>query len=193
MNIKTGLCGVTLTSAFLLMVSCGGSDSNSGGGGGSSSAGKATGGSSNTAGTSNNSAGTTSNNGGTSNNNGGTSNSNGGTRPTGGFPGGGNFNFGGAGLDPEDYQCDPKPTVGSDCVMDTQPCADGTNVCYCQQLKWACIDLGDLGEGGASGGGGPAMCPAQAPMNGDACSGFAVCPYGGNTYCGCLGATWMCN
>jgi hypothetical protein len=197
MNIKTGLLGATITGALLLMASCGGSsDSNSSGGGSTSggSGGSATAGSSSSAGKSSGTGGTASSNGGTSSNSGGTTNNRGGAQAFGGFMFGGNFSFGGAGFDPSDFVCDPKPTAGAACTAGTQPCVDGTDVCYCQAEKWACIDVAAAGEGGA----GPTSigqieCPVEPPMTGDACVGFGACQYGAMQGCACFGTTWMCN
>jgi hypothetical protein len=192
MNIKTGLLGLTITSAFLRMASCSGSsDSNdSGGAGKAGSSSKA--GSSGTAGSSNNNTGgSSSSNAGSSNGNAGRNNGNGGGANTGGFTFGGNFSFGGGGFDPADFMCNPKPETGAACAAGTQPCAAGSTVCYCQAMKWNCVDLSNGAGGGGPGGFDPVECPAAAPKSGDACDGFGACPYG-QEYCGCFGSMWMC-
>ncbi len=194
MKIKTALLGFTIAGVTALSASCSGStDSNESGGGKSSTstAGKSAstagasnnGGASSNGGTKSGTAGTT-NNGGTSstagtNNNGGTAN-----------PGGG-FNFGGAGFDPTDFTCDPVPTKGAACTAGTQPCLDGTNVCYCQALKWACRDI-DGGAAGAGPGFGQLDCPAEKPMNGGECGDtIGICPYG-QAGCACYDGMWAC-
>ena len=191
MNIKTGLWGLTITSAFLLMASCSGSsESNDGGGAGKAgNAGKA--GSSSTAGSSNTNGGTSSSNAGSSNGNAGRNNGNGGAANSGGFTFGGNFSFGGAGFDPADFMCNPKQETRAACTAGTQPCAAGSTVCYCQAMKWNCVDLSNGAGGGGPGGFDPIECPAAAPMSGAACDGFGACPYG-QEYCACFGSMWMC-
>ncbi|HVY31451.1 MAG TPA: hypothetical protein VHB79_33085 [Polyangiaceae bacterium] len=194
MNIKTGLLGATVTGAFLLMASCGGSSDSNNNTGGSASGGSTSAGSS-SAGTSNSSAGKSSNTGGTANNTGGTRNNNGGAQAFGGFMFGGNLSFGGGGFDPSDFVCgDPKPEAGADCAAGSQPCLDGSNVCYCQAEKWACIDLLAAGQGGAGPNSiGQIECPAEQPMSGEACEGLGACQYGPMQGCACFGGSWMCN
>jgi hypothetical protein len=196
MNIKTALLGFTIAGVTALTASCSGStDSNENGGGTSgSSAGKGSsgssagttskGGASGTGGAS--SAGTTSKGG---------TNGNAGRNTGGGANIGGTFNFGGAGLDPADFMCDPVPTKGADCAAGTQPCTDGTAVCYCQASKWACLDLADAAGGAGPGGGfGQLDCPATKPMSGDACGdSLGFCPYGQNAGCACYNGAWACN
>lgn len=189
-GLALGVAGVVA-----VMVSCSGStDSNDakGGGGSAGSAGKGT----STAGSSNNTSGSSSggtgNTAGTANNTGGTRN--GGGNNTGGFTFGGSFNLGGAGFDPSDYMCDPVPQPGSACVAGTQPCLDGSNVCYCQMDKWACLDVsGGLG-GAGPGGFGQLDCPATKPMTGDDCGDtIGFCQYGQNAGCACYQGAWACN
>jgi len=126
---------------------------------------------------------------GTGNNNGGVANGAG--TANGGFNFGGGFNLGGAGFDPADLACNPVPKAGDACPAGTQPCVDGTAVCYCQASKWACIDLGG-GAGGA--GGGQLECPEAKPMTGSNCGNtFGFCQYGQNAGCACFNGMWNCN
>jgi hypothetical protein len=187
-GLALGVAGVVA-----VMVSCSGSTDNNDAKGSAGSAGKGT----TTAGSSNGNSGSST--GGTANNNGGTANNNGGTRNgggnnTGGFNFGGTFNLGGAGFDPADYMCDPVPQTGSACVAGTQPCLDGSSVCYCQMNKWACLDIGG-GLGGAGPGPiGQLDCPATKPMTGDDCGdSIGFCPYGQNMGCACYQGAWACN
>jgi hypothetical protein len=199
MNIKTSLLGLTITSAFLLMASCGSSESSDSGGAGKAGSGSSASGSSSTAGSSNNNnggssssnAGSSNGNAGRNNGNGGRNNGNGGAANNGGFSFGGNFSFGGGGFDPADFMCNPKPETGAACTASTQPCVAGSTVCYCQAMKWNCIDLSNGAGGGGPGGFDPIECPAEAPKSGDACDGFGACQFG-QEYCGCFGSMWMC-
>ncbi len=193
MKIKTALLGLTIAGMTALSISCSGSsDSNESSGGKSSTS---TAGKSATAGTSSGGkggSGGASNNGGTKTNNGGTGN-NGGTTSNGGTVANGGFNFGGAGLDPEDLMCNPVPVKGSACAAGTQPCLDDTAVCFCQMAKWACIDLGGGAGGAGPGAGGQLECPATKPMSGADCGDTAgVCPYGQGG-CACYNGMWACN
>lgn len=190
MNTKATLFGLAITSVVALMVSCsGGTDSNDNPAAGSHSGGSAGKGGSSSAGTS--SSGSSS--GGTGNN-GGSANNNGGSRNGGGNATGGGFNLGGAGLDPADYMCNPVPQTGSACTAGTQPCLDGTSVCYCQANKWACNDFGGgLGGAGPGGGLGELDCPATQPTDGASCGDtVGVCPYGQNMGCACYMGMWTC-
>jgi hypothetical protein len=114
--------------------------------------------------------------------------STGGRNNTGGFNFGG-FSVGGA-FDPSDFACNPVPKVGSDCPANTQPCVDGTNVCYCNGTKWACQNA--LGGGAGGDGSGQIDCPAAQPMSGDDCGDMQrICPYG-NGGCACYMGKWAC-
>lgn len=201
MKLKTGWLGPAVVSAFTLAVACGGSsdgNSTSDGGSGGSSAGKAgsstTGGTTSTAGTSsggsNSTAGKPSTGGTTST--GGTRN-NGGATSTGGI----DIGFGGDGFDPGDYACDPVPEDGAECEAGTQPCLDGTKVCYCQNQEWACTDVGGFGGTNAGGGTGPIgdiECPTTKPTSGTPCGdAIGFCPYGeGFSGCACYQGSWAC-
>ncbi len=199
MKIKTILLGFTIAGVTALSASCSGStDSNesSGGKSSSSTAGK----SASTAGASTN--GGASSNGGTKSGTAGTVNSGGqngnaGTTSNGGnVTFGGGFNLGGAGFDPADFMCKPVPTKGSACAAGTQPCVNGTAICFCQAMKWACRDVG--GAGGAAGAGpgggfGQLDCPATKPMNGGDCGDtLGFCPFGQGG-CACYNGMWACN
>jgi hypothetical protein len=197
MKIKTALLGITIAGVTALSASCSGSSEssdNSAGKSSTSTAGK----SSSTGGAS--SAGTTGNGG---NNNGGTksgtagANSTAGTNANGGNANtAGTFNFGGAGFDPADFMCNPVPTKGAACTAGTQPCTNetGSMVCYCQAMKWNCLDLGGGAAGAGPGGGfGQLDCPATKPMNGGDCGDtVGVCPYGQGG-CACYNGMWACN
>ena len=193
MKIKTALLGFTIAGVTALSASCSGSsesNDSSGGKPSTSTAGK----SSSTAGTSSN--GGANSNGGTKNNNGGTS-SNGGTNSNGGNANtAGTFNFGGAGIDPADFTCNPVPTKGAACAAGTQPCTNesGSMVCYCQAMKWNCLDFGGGAAGAGPGGGfGQLDCPASKPMNGGDCGDtIGICPYGQGG-CACYNGMWACN
>jgi hypothetical protein len=195
MKMNRSLLSVTVAGVLGLIASCS-SDSDDGdqntagssaSAGSSGRAGASSGGSNNSSGSS---AGGTRNNGGSSNANGGNTNS-------GGFNVAG-FAVGGAGLDPDDFACDPVPETGSSCVAGTQPCINGTTeVCYCQMDEWLCMDVGE-GAGGAGPGGGfgDIECPATKPMNGGDCGDMAgFCPYGGGQFmgCACYEGAWTCN
>jgi hypothetical protein len=190
MKTKTGLLALGFfTIAGALTMSCGGSDSSDGnptagssgkGSGGNSSAGKPS-----SAGTTNSGAGTASNNGGSTGNNGGTND--GGRNTQGGFGPG----LGGAGADLPD--CPATAVEGQPCTPmggTISACqVDDSNYCICQgqDPTWICPDLGDIGGGGAAGGG--VTCPANA-KSGDACTGFGLCPTVAT--CGCLGGSVLC-
>ncbi len=109
-----------------------------------------------------------------------------------GFNFGGTFNLGGAGFDPDDFACNPAPTPGTACQSDSQPCLNGTDVCYCAMAEWACLDIMG-GAGGAGPDPGDLECPPSKPANGSACDAQGVCPYGGqNEGCACYGGMWTC-
>jgi hypothetical protein len=198
MNMKLGLLGLTMAGVAMLVVSCGSSSSdNPTTTGGSSTTGNGGKAGASTAGTSNSSSGSSSggkasNNGGSANNNGGSANSNGGNTNNGGFTFGG-FNFGGAGPDLGMFMCDPVPQTGSACTSNSQPCLNGTEVCYCQMDKWACTDIFG-GAGGAGPNFGDLDCPEAKPMEGADCGDtVGFCPYGQNMGCACYNGSWACS
>jgi hypothetical protein len=187
MNVNVGFLTIAVAGFLGLMASCSsdsddGDESSAGTSSGSGGrAGAASGGSKNSGG-SNASAGT-SNNGGSSNPTAGNTNN------------GGGSNLGGTGFDPDDYACDAAPQPGSSCDSGTEPCIDGTQVCYCDTDEWACMEVGG-GAGGAGPGGGlgEIECPATKPMNGGDCGDMVgFCPYGGQFMgCACLEGAWAC-
>jgi hypothetical protein len=188
MMTKTGLLALgVFTIAGALTLSCGGSDSSDGtptaGSSGSSTGGNSGAGKPSSAGTTNSGAGTASNNGGTNNNGGFTT---GGRNTQGGFGPG----VGGAGPDLPD--CPATAIEGEPCTPMNEISAcqvDDSNYCICQgqDPTWICPDLGDIGAGGAFGGG--VTCPANA-KSGDDCTGFGLCPTVAT--CGCLGGSVLC-
>lgn len=118
-----------------------------------------------------------------------------GGRNVGGSPGTGGFNMGGEGFDPSDFACETPPEVGAACGADAVPCVNGTEVCYCNMSKWACMSA--LGGGGAGGTGpiGDVECPASKPTSGTACgASVGFCPYGEGAFsgCACYNGSWAC-
>ena len=189
MNMKLGLLSLTMAGVAVLVVSCGSSTSDtSNNAGGSSTAGHGGKAGTSTAGTTNSSSGSSS--GGKSSSGG--SAASGGNTSSGGFSFGG-FNFGGAGPDLGMFMCNPVPKTGAACAANTQPCLAGTQICYCQTEKWACIDL----LGGAGGAGptfGQLDCPEAKPMDGADCGDtVGFCPYGQNMGCACYNGAWACS
>lgn len=186
MQTKTKWVGFSAVALAALLASCSGDDGDSeNGSGGSSSSTSGSGGSGAGKGGSTGTAGS----GKAGSGSGGTGGSNPGTA---GFNFGGNLNLGGAGFDPDDYACEPAPTPGSDCEANAQPCLNGTDVCYCANAEWACMDI--LGGGGGAGPGGELECPANKPASGSACDAQGICPYGGqNEGCVCYGGMWTCS
>ena len=188
MNEHTRLLGFAALAVVALLASCSSDDDNGGNGSGGSSAGTSasTGGKAGSG-----SGGSTSTAGSAGRANGGTGS---GGRPATGGSGGfnfGGFTLGGAGPNPDDFQCDPVPQPGSACTAESEPCLNGTEVCLCSMEEWSCMDIFG-GSGGTSGG--ELECPSTKPMAGSACDTFGVCPYGAQGMgCACDGSMWVCN
>jgi hypothetical protein len=193
MNMHLGIWTFTVAGFLGLMASCS-SDSDDGDESRAGSAGTSSGAGGRAGATSGGSKSGGSTSAGTSNN-GGSSNPNGGNASNGGSSFGG-FSFGGAGFDPDDFACNPAPQPGQSCDQNSQPCLNGTEVCYCDAEEWACMDVSEaVGGAGPGGGFGELECPATKPMTGADCGDTAgFCPYGGQFMgCVCYEGAWNCN
>lgn len=192
MQTKVTWIGLSVLGLAALLASCSGDDgdSDNGSGGSSNTSGNGSGGSSSAGKAGSTSAGNTNAGSGSGGKVGGTGgNSSAGTA---GFSFGGNLNLGGGGFDPDDFACNPAPTPGTDCQSDSQPCLNGTEVCYCAMAEWTCVDI-MAGAGGAGPDIGDLECPPSKPASGSACDAPGVCPYGGqNEGCACYGGMWAC-
>lgn len=197
MKVQLGLLGWALFSGASFVAACGGSSDDGGGdaGGSSGKAGSASAGSSGSAGTASQ-GGSTSNGGASSAGTAAGGRNTGGRNSTGGMPGSGGFNLGGEGFDPSDFTCESPPEVGAACGAEAMPCLNGTDVCYCDASKWACMSV--LGGGGGAGGTGAIGdidCPATKPTTGVACgNSVGFCPYGEGAFsgCACYQGSWAC-
>jgi hypothetical protein len=67
---------------------------------------------------------------------------------------------------------------GSGCPVAGQACCYGASNCSCDNNVFSCTDNTN--------------CPAQAPRNFDACTGFSLCLYP-STDCFCDSSSWHCN